>query len=71
LGLYYFIWKPHKPVKDAFLLGLFSYGIYEFTNWAIFKDWKPIVVVLDMLWGGTLFALTTFIFYYIENKFKL
>ena len=71
LGLYYFIWKPHKPVKDAFLLGLFSYGIYEFTNWAIFKDWKPFIVVLDILWGGTLFALTTFIFYYIENKFKL
>ena len=29
LGLYYFIWKPHKPVKDAFLLGLFSYGIIK------------------------------------------
>jgi uncharacterized membrane protein len=71
LGLYYFIWKNHRPVKDAFLLGLFVYGVYEFTNYAIFKDWILLVVILDIIWGGILFALTTFIFYYIEKKYKL
>ena len=67
LGLYYFIWREHKPVKDAFLLGIFSYGIFEFTNMAIFKDWTPFVVVLDILWGGVLFGLTTLIFYNFEK----
>lgn len=68
LGLYYFIWREHKPVKDAFLLGMFVNGVFEFTNMAIFKDWTPFVVVLDILWGGVLFALTTFIFYYAEKR---
>lgn len=67
LGLYYFIWREHKPVKDAVLLGLFVYGVFEFTNMAIFKDWTPFIVVLDILWGGVLFGLTTFIFYYFEK----
>lgn len=70
-GLYYFIWKDHKPVKDAFLLGIFAYGMYEFSNLAIFNNWTLFVAILDTLWGGTLFALTTFIFYYIEQKMKL
>jgi len=67
LGLYYFIWREHKPVKDAVLLGFFVYGVFEFANMAFFKDWLPIVVVLDILWGGFLFGLTTFIFYYTEK----
>jgi uncharacterized membrane protein len=71
LGLYYFIWKNHRPVKDAFLLGVFTYGVYEFTNMATLKNWIPLIAMLDTLWGGVLFALTTFIFYYIEKQLKL
>jgi uncharacterized membrane protein len=67
LGLYYFIWREHKPVKDAVLLGFFVYGVFEFANMAFFTNWLPIVVVLDILWGGFLFGFTTFIFYYTEK----
>ena len=61
IGLNYFIIRPRRSVSDAFLLGIVIYGVYETTNWAIFKNWSPISVVLDTLWGGTLFASTTFI----------
>jgi uncharacterized membrane protein len=60
-GLNYFIIRPHRSVNDAFLFGIVIYGVYETTNWAIFKNWSVFSVILDTLWGGILFALTTFI----------
>jgi uncharacterized membrane protein len=62
-GLYYFIVREHRPVFDAFLLGLVIYGVYEGTTYALFKKWKWNIVLMDTLWGGVLFALTTFITY--------
>ena len=62
LSLTYFI--TNNSVKDAFILGLLIYGVYEGTNWATFRQWPVFVVVLDTLWGGILFAITT----YILNK---
>ena len=60
LGLLcYFIIRPHRPVQEAFLLGLLVYGLYEFTNKAIFKKWEFMTVAMDTLWGGILFGLTT------------
>jgi uncharacterized membrane protein len=63
LGLYYFIIRNHLPVKDAFLLGIFVNGVYETTSYSLFKKWKFQTVVIDTLWGGILYALTTFITY--------
>jgi uncharacterized membrane protein len=61
LGLNYFIIKPKRSVRDAFLLGLVIYGVYETTNWALFEKWSVITVIMDTLWGGILFAATTFV----------
>lgn len=61
IGLNYFIIKPHKSVSDAFLLGLIIYGVYETTNYALFKNWSILTVIMDTLWGGVLFASTTYI----------
>lgn len=60
-GLNYFIIKPRKSVSDAFLLGLVIYGVYETTNYALFKNWSILTVIIDTLWGGLLFASTTYI----------
>ena len=62
-GLNYFIISKNRPIFEAFLLGLVIYTVYETTNYTIFKQWKPFMVVMDSLWGGILFALTTFITY--------
>ena len=58
-GLQYFIIEKKKSIKDAFLLGILIYGVYETTTYAIFKNWSIKSVLLDTLWGGILFALTT------------
>ncbi len=60
-GINYFIIKPRKSVNDAFLLGLVIYGVYETTNYALLSNWSILTVIIDTLWGGILFALTTFI----------
>ena len=60
VGIHYFIIKPNRSVADAFLLGIIIYGVFETTNKALFSKWSWQTVFLDTLWGGILFALTTF-----------
>ena len=60
-GINYFIIKPNRSIQDAFLLGLVIYGVFETTNMALFSKWSWLTVVIDTLWGGILFALTTYI----------
>jgi uncharacterized membrane protein len=69
-GVYYFVIRQKKSLTDAFLLGLMVYTVYEFTNWALFMNWKPITVIIDSLWGATLFTLTTVIVNYILTMIK-
>jgi uncharacterized membrane protein len=63
LGLNYFIIHPKRPLWDAFFLGCFVYGVFETTNYAIFKNWEFETVLIDTLWGGTLFLTTTYLTY--------
>ena len=60
-GIYYFIIKPKRSVRDAFLLGVVIYSVFELTNLAIFKNWSIFTVLLDTLWGGVLFGTTTYL----------
>ena len=60
-GLNYFVISKGKSVTDAFLLGLTIYAVYELTNKALFTKWAWLTVLMDTLWGGILFALTTMI----------
>ena len=71
-GLYYFIIKNKKNyknnyqiVRDAVILGWVIYGVYESTNLAVFKKWDLKTVLVDGIWGGILFGLTTYIYLYI------
>lgn len=68
-GLYYFILRTRRPISDAFFLGIVIYGVYESTTYALFKQWKLKTLIIDTLWGGILFALTTGIVYWISDKF--
>jgi len=65
LGLYYFILRTRRTPLDAFLLGLLIYGVFESTNYAIFKKWDWKIAIMDTLWGGAVFALTTVAIYTI------
>jgi len=61
--LYYFILSKKRPVLDAFILGMCTYGVYNTTNYALITDYPLRVMIIDTLWGGVLFALTTFLYY--------
>ena len=70
-GINYFIITPNRPVNDAFLLGLVIYGVYETTNYALFKKWSILTVIIDTLWGAILFALTTYLTYKFKNLLQI
>lgn len=61
--LYYFIISQGKSVMDAFLLGIFLYGTFDMTNLAMFTKYAWKTAITDTLWGGILFALTTWATY--------
>lgn len=61
VGINYFIIFPRRSVTDAFLLGIIIYGVYETTNYTLLKNWTIQTVIIDTLWGGLLFAITTYV----------
>ena len=63
LGLNYFILSENKSLFDAFILGLVIYMVFDTTNKAIFKKWKWETVIMDGIWGGLLFLMTTLFTY--------
>ena len=62
LGLYYFIIKPGRSPWEAALLGLVIYGTFDFTNYAMFKNYDLMTAMMDTVWGSLLFFITAFIF---------
>jgi uncharacterized membrane protein len=59
--LYYFIIERNGSLLDAFLLGMTTYGIFDFTSISVLKDYSIKIGVIDMLWGGILYTITTYI----------
>jgi uncharacterized membrane protein len=66
-GFNYFIIEPKKSIYDAFFLGILIYGVFETTNYSLFKKWSLFTVLIDTIWGGVLFATTTFIIQQIRR----
>ena len=59
----YFIIKDKRSIADAFLLGFAIYAVFDLTNMVIFKKWDLMIALMDMIWGGILFASTTYLTY--------
>ena len=62
-GLIYLVsWdglKTGAPVLiPAAIIGAMAYGTYEFTSYAIMKDWHWSMVAVDTSWGTVLTALS-------------
>jgi uncharacterized membrane protein len=62
-GTYYFVYltiDKENYVKESlikgFIIGFIIYGVFDFTNLAIFKEFDLRTAIIDMLWGGTLTA---------------
>ena len=59
---YFILNKPmSNNVFDAFLLGFTTYGIFDSTNYAVISNWRGDLSIMDAVWGGILYSLTTII----------
>lgn len=66
--LYWFIIKNRKPVWEAGLLGLATYAIFDFTNYALLKNYDLKIAIIDSVWGAILFSSITWIYYRVLNR---
>ncbi|WP_010139919.1 DUF2177 family protein [Oceanicola sp. S124] len=46
--------RPLKALLGGALLGAMAYGTYEFTSYAVMRDWSPTMVAVDLTWGTVL-----------------
>ena len=51
--------------------GIITYGIFDFTNLSLFKNYPVGLALIDTLWGGILAMLTGFITFNIATKLKI
>lgn len=63
-GIVYFAIIPalasgrwQDAVLPGALLGFMAYGTYDFTNWAVMRDWPVGLTFIDLAWGTALTAL--------------
>ena len=49
-----------KFLFKAFMFGFVAYGTYNLTNMAALKDWSSSVVFVDMFWGASLTAFSSY-----------
>ena len=43
--------------KQAFMYGLATYAVYDFTNYALLTNYDLKFAIADTLWGGVLFTI--------------
>ena len=63
LALFYFILRDHRSPLEAGILGFTIYGVFETTCYSMLEKWKIETVFIDIVWGTTLFFLTTLLTY--------
>ncbi len=49
------------------LFGFFSYGVYDFTNWATLRNWDWRITFADVCWGSVLTGTAATLGYLISN----
>ena len=45
----------------GFIYGVVLYGVYDMTNYALVSKWSLRMSIVDILWGGTINSLVTYI----------
>jgi len=57
--------RKEYRLKDSllygFLFGIIVYGVYDFTNHAIFDKWNTKLAFIDILWGGFVYFISSYI----------
>ena len=74
LGVLFFVLpKAHGDYFLAFsggvILGMVTYGIYDFTNYSILENWPLKITLIDFSWGMVLCGLSSLFATFIQNRF--
>ena len=59
--IYYFIIFKKESLTTSAILGALVYGVFDFTNHAIFKKWTLSIALMDVAWGAILFASVSYL----------
>ena len=65
LGLTHFVIKSKdkkENAKNGLIFGFIVYGIYNFTNYTIFKNYDNTMLFGDLLWGMFLCSFISYIY---------
>lgn len=65
IGLNLFVLQHSGSILDAFIYGLIIYSNYIGTNYATISHFDETLAVADLIKGGCIMALTTFLTYMI------
>jgi len=75
-GIVYFAVAPaiasgrwQDAVLPGALIGFLAYGTYDFTNWAVMRDWPVGLTFIDLAWGTALTALASTAGAYLALRF--
>lgn len=49
-------------VKKAALLGAVTYGVFDFTNHAVFRNYNIVLAITDTIWGALLMGLSAYFY---------
>ena len=61
--------ENYNDLYYGFVLGIAMYGVYNFSNYAIYPNkWTNTITVIDTLWGGILTAKMSMILLYVHNN---
>lgn len=74
LGILFFVLpKAHGDyfltLAYGALLGIITYGIYDFTNHSILANWPLKITLIDFSWGIVLCGLSSLFAGFIQNRF--
>lgn len=50
------------------MLGVVTYGIYDFTNYSILANWPWKITLIDFVWGVVLCSLSSLFSTFIQNR---
>jgi len=61
-------YSSYNAFWTGLVFGIVAYGTWSLTNMAVLKGWSSTVTFIDMSWGGTLTAISSYVSVYLTNK---
>jgi uncharacterized membrane protein len=73
VGILYFVLPKANgdyliALTGGAMIGLVTYGIYDFTNYSILANWPWKITFIDFFWGIVLCGLSSLFATFIQNR---